>query len=110
VAKQMAAMEAPQVRILPAIKAVGHDAHLPPDQDIREILKTREVIGVGLCPCRRQNRNHRAKGDQNSEICLLFDKWAAAGLRRGVLRQVSYEEAFGPSMWRKRRAWSTPRA
>jgi NAD-dependent dihydropyrimidine dehydrogenase PreA subunit len=92
IATQYAAMKEPPVRVVPAMKAVEHDPDVAPDQDLRQILKGKELIGIGLCPCRRQSSSYRS--NRALEVCFLFDRWAAAGIERGAIRRVSYEEAL----------------
>jgi Pyruvate/2-oxoacid:ferredoxin oxidoreductase delta subunit len=87
-----ASAKEPPMRIVPAMEAVEDDPDLPPEEDLREVLKAKESIAIGLCPCRRQSSAHRDNRDL--EVCFLFDRWATAGVERGALRRITLEEAL----------------
>jgi Pyruvate/2-oxoacid:ferredoxin oxidoreductase delta subunit/biotin operon repressor len=90
-AARVAAGKEPRGRVVPAIKAIKDLPDVPPDQDLRELLRNREPIGIGLCPCRRQTVQGCSRA---LDVCFLFDKWAAAAIERGAARKVSYEESL----------------
>lgn len=88
--KEYAAMTAPLMRIIPAVKSVAGDPNLQPWEDWREILKTKKLISVVDCPCRLEVKAcKRPVG-----VCIDFDRTAEYDIASGHGKKLSYEEAL----------------
>jgi len=83
------------VRIVPAWRAIELSpdlpvAKLPPEENLRDLVKGADVIAVVPCTCRRSLRRCDAK----VEICVLFNRGAEYAINRGAGRKVSADEAM----------------
>jgi ferredoxin len=83
------------VRIVPAWRAIELSpdlplANLPPEENLRDLVKGADVIAVVPCTCRRSL--HRC--DAKVELCVLFNRGAEYAINRGAGRKVSADEAM----------------
>ncbi|MDM8001178.1 MAG: 4Fe-4S binding protein [Dehalococcoidia bacterium] len=83
------------VRVVPAWRAIELSpdlpmAKIPPEENLRDLVKGADVIAVVPCTCRRSLRRCDAK----VEICVLFNRGAEYAINRGAGRKVSAEEAM----------------
>jgi len=86
---------AQSVRVVPAWKAIELTpdlpvAKLPPEDNLRDLVKGSDVIAVVPCTCRRSLRRCDAKVD----VCVLFNRGAEYAINRGAGRKVSADEAM----------------
>jgi len=82
--------EHPHMRVIPAWKSIESCSEVPPDQNIREIIRGAESIAVVPCSCRKIMR----RCDAPVDICFQFDRWADYHLDRGAGRRLSVDEAM----------------
>jgi ferredoxin len=83
------------VRIVPAWKAIELSPDLPadkipPEDNLRDLVRGADVIAVVPCTCRRSLRRCNAK----VEICVLFNRGAEYSINRGAGRKVMPDEAM----------------
>ena len=83
------------VRVLPAVKAIERSpgvsmADLPPQENLRELIKGADLLSAVACSCRRSLRRCEAPVDN----CLQFNKGAEHAINRGAGRKLSVEEAI----------------
>ena len=83
------------VRVLPAVKAIERSPgvsldDLPPEENMRALIKGAELLSAVVCPCRRSLR--RCQSPINN--CLQFNKGAEHSINRGAGRKLSAEEAM----------------
>lgn len=90
IAQIMAERQVPQERVLPAYKAVQDYADLQPCEDVREIMRAAEAIGIIDCPCRLML--HRCHGALDT--CFVLNKMAKIFLSQGIAKRVTVEEAI----------------
>ena len=79
-------------RIIPRWKSIKDIPGVLPCEDMREILKSQEVIALVPCPCKK-GFQRRQCGVQD-ETCLNVGRTAMYNLNRGVGRRVTPEEAI----------------
>ena len=77
-------------RVLPYYKAIENTPGALPDEDIREILKSKRTIALVPCACRRMEGNC----DHTVETCMLLDGIGESQIERGCAKKISYEEAM----------------
>jgi electron transport complex protein RnfB len=83
------------VRIVPAWRAIELSPDLPvdklpPEENLRDLVKAADVIAVVPCTCRRNLRRCDAK----VELCMLFNRGAEYSINRGAGRKVTADEAM----------------
>src|SRR5512136_583253 len=83
------------VRVVPAWRAIELSPDLPvdklpPEENLRDLVKGADVIAVVPCTGRRSLRRCDAK----VEICVLFNRGAEYAINRGAGRKVSADEAM----------------
>jgi H+/Na+-translocating ferredoxin:NAD+ oxidoreductase subunit B len=83
------------VRIVPAWKAIELSpdvplAKLPPEENLRDLVKGADVIALVPCTCRRSLRRCNAK----VEVCVLFNRGAEYAINRGAGRKLTADEAM----------------
>ncbi len=89
----LAKLEQPPQRILPAYKSILNSPDLLPEEDVRTILKQAKTIGVVPCSCRV--RTGGCKRIQ-TDVCMQFDRSAIYGMAvgmEGTGKPLTYEEA-----------------
>jgi len=84
----------PMIRVIPAWKAIELSAipatDVPPEQNIRELIKGAAVIAVVPCTCRRSMRRCNAP----LHNCMQFNKGAEYAISRGAGRRLSVDQAI----------------
>ena len=85
----------PVIRIIPAIKAIERSPHISsndvlPQENIRELIRSANVIAIVPCTCRRSMRRCHAPLDN----CIQFNRGAEYSINRGAGRKLSVEEAI----------------
>ena len=81
------------IKVLPAWKAMERSpdlGELLPEENIRELLKGADSIGVVSCTCRRSIR----ECDLPVDVCLQLNRGAEYAINRGAGRRISAEEAI----------------
>jgi len=85
----------PVIRIIPALKALERSPHISsndvlPQENIRELIRSANVIAIVPCTCRRSMRRCHAPLDN----CMQFNRGAEYSINRGAGRKLSVEEAI----------------
>ena len=83
------------IRVVPAWTAIERSPDIAPDQlrkeeNLKELVKSADVIAVVPCTCRRSMRRCDAELDN----CVLFNRGAEYAIGRGAGRQISVDEAM----------------
>ena len=83
------------IRVVPAWTAIERSPDISPDQlrkeeNLKELVKSADVIAVVPCTCRRSMRRCDAELDN----CVLFNRGAEYAIGRGAGRQISVDEAM----------------
>jgi len=79
-------------RILPRWKSIKDIPGVLPCEDIREIMKSQEVIALVPCPCKKGFQKRQC--GVRDETCINVGRTAMYNLNRGVGRRVTPEEAI----------------
>lgn len=85
-------VEYPVLKVIPRWRAIKDNPGLIPTEDLRELLKDRELIGINYCSCREVNYDCACQAP--GEVCLFFDRIAEYEATRGMARIISYDEAI----------------
>jgi ferredoxin len=85
----------PVIRVIPALKAIERSPQIStddflPQENIRELIRSADLIAVVPCTCRRSMRRCDAPLDN----CMQFNRGAEYSINRGAGRKVSVEEAI----------------
>lgn len=83
------------VKTVPAWKAIAKSpdldpAALPPEENLRDLVRGADAIAVVPCACRRSMRRCHAELDN----CILFNRNAEYAIERGAGRRITAEEAM----------------
>jgi Pyruvate/2-oxoacid:ferredoxin oxidoreductase delta subunit len=83
------------IRVVPAWTAIERSPDVAPDQlrkeeNLKDLVKSADVIAVVPCTCRRSMRRCDAELDN----CVLFNRGAEYAIGRGAGRQISVDEAM----------------
>jgi electron transport complex protein RnfB len=79
-------------RVIPRWKSIKDLPGVLPHEDVRQILKSQEVIAIVPCGCKRSF----TKRDCNipEESCISLGRTAEYNIDRGAGRRITYEEAM----------------
>ncbi|MBT7086024.1 MAG: 4Fe-4S binding protein [Desulfobacterales bacterium] len=91
-ADHVRSLDAPLMRILPAMEAVRDYPGLLPEEDVRELFKSTSAITLIPCPCRVEQ--YERKCDAPDEMCISVNRSAEYNLKRGVGKKLTVEEAI----------------
>ena len=92
---QLAKMEKPTSRIIPAYKAIKDIPGILPSENIREILKYQQTIAVVSCSCRRRKGLVAKHCDRSHDVnCMQFNRGAEYAINRGSGKRLSPDEAI----------------
>lgn len=92
---QLAKLEKPASRVIPAYKAIKDMPGLLPSENIREILKYQQTIAVVSCSCRRRKELVAKHCDRSHDVnCMQFNRGAEYALNRGSGKRLSLDEAI----------------
>jgi electron transport complex protein RnfB len=80
-------------RIIPRWKSIQNIAGVLPCEDMRDIMRSQEIIALVPCPCKKGFQK-RPCGVRD-ETCINVGRTAMYNLNRGVGRRVTAEEAIG---------------
>jgi electron transport complex protein RnfB len=80
-----------EFRILPRWQSIKDVPGVQPFEDVRAILKSRDLIAIIPCGCKRSHTDRWCGVPEES--CLTFDRTAQYNLDKGVGRRVTYDEA-----------------
>lgn len=78
------------VRIVPRYDSVKDIDGLLPEENYKEILKSREIIAQLPCACRLRHPEY----NQDEGVCLTANNAAREVIKRGIGKEISWEEAF----------------
>ncbi|MDD5289030.1 MAG: 4Fe-4S binding protein [Dehalococcoidales bacterium] len=84
--------EQQRLRIMPARKSLKGIKDIVPEDNIEEILKKVNMLGVALCACKRLVRDRDP--EIPVEVCIISDRITEHNLKRGSARVISLEEAL----------------
>lgn len=85
--------ETAEFRIIPKWKSIKDIPGILPQEDMREILKSQQLMVLIPCGCKRSFRNRECGIPEES--CITVGRAAQYNLDRGLGREISYEEALG---------------
>ena len=94
---ELLSTELPQIRTIPVGKSIQPEHHVTTYDHIREIINnTGDPIGITTCMCREgaKGRGQPCKVTSRSETCMVFGDWASYFKKRGLLREITREEAL----------------
>jgi len=91
-AEQLAGGDRPMWRIIPLWNSIKEIPGILPSEDVREIIKSQEIIALLHCPCKRE----RTKRDCGvpTEVCINFRRTAQYNINRGAAKRITAEEAL----------------
>ena len=84
--------EAADFRIIPKWKAIKDIPGVLPEEDMRAILKSQELMVLIPCGCKRSFRNREC--GTPDESCITVGRAAQYNLSRGLGRKIDYDEAL----------------
>jgi Na+-translocating ferredoxin:NAD+ oxidoreductase subunit B len=93
----MLTTKVPQMRTIPVGKSIQVQHHVTTYDNVKELINATEgPIAVQACLCRKISEIHGKKCKQTSrlETCMGFGEWAKEGIRAGVSRGISKDEAL----------------
>src|SRR4030042_3635300 len=79
-------------RIIPRWKSIQNIPGVLPCEDMRDILKSQEVIALVPCPCKKGF--HKRQCGVRDETCINVGRTAMYNLSRGVGRKITPPEAI----------------
>lgn len=79
-------------RIIPRWKSIQEVPGVLPCEDMRDILKSQEVIALVPCPCKKGFQKRQC--GVRDETCINVGRTAMYNLNRGVGRRITPEEAI----------------
>lgn len=79
-------------RIVPRWKSIENVPGVLPCEDMRDIMKSQEVIALVPCPCKKGFQKRQC--GVRDETCINVGRTAMYNLNRGVGRRVTPEEAI----------------
>jgi electron transport complex protein RnfB len=79
-------------RIVPRWRSIQGLSGVLPHEDIREILKSQEVIALLHCGCKRSFRKRDCGTPE--EVCISVGRTAEYNIDRGAGRRITFEEAM----------------
>jgi Na+-translocating ferredoxin:NAD+ oxidoreductase subunit B len=85
---------APPLRVIPVNQSIPASWEVAPYEDIREIIKKKDVISLSKCICRVQQRLLDKGCDKPLEVCFMFGSHAQFYVEKGMARFVTQEEAL----------------
>ncbi len=80
------------LRVVPIQSAVPGGHAVASYEQIRELVKEKQLISVAPCICRKEQTLLGGRCDRPSERCIQFDLAAQYYLENGMSRQISREE------------------
>ncbi len=85
----------PQLRVIPALKAILNGPQIHPWEDVRTIINEARVIALISCSCRKRKQSV-GNGCARSHpfTCIQFDKSAEYYLLRGIGMRLTKAEAL----------------
>lgn len=92
----MAAAKPPiAIRPVPVNKSIEVSWPIATHDDLREIVKDRQLIAVTDCLCRtRKSHSEQKSCGKPTEVCLTFDMHAHMAISRAMGRQITADEAI----------------
>lgn len=84
----------PFVRYLPVGKAIEAHPMALPSEKLEVVLDQFQDFGVGNCQCRMSAQVVGCGCGKPTLNCLVMGDWAATGIHKGQLKQVSRQEAL----------------
>ena len=84
--------EYPGWRVIPRWQAIKDASGVLPFEDVREILKAKEIISVVPCPCKRTFRH--CECGSPVDVCINVDRTAQYNVDRGTGKKNTIEEAL----------------
>ena len=84
--------ESAMFRVLPKWKSIKDVPGVQPYEDIREILKSQELLVLIHCGCKRTYPDREC--GIPDESCITVGRTAQYNLERGIGRKITYEEAL----------------
>ena len=82
----------PLWRMIPKWRAVKDIPGILPSEDVREIIKSQEVLALVPCCCKREHQERECGVPE--EVCINVSRTAQYNIDRGAGRQITAEEAL----------------
>jgi len=90
----MAALNTPQLRVIPVESSVGKGETVKPYNQVRELVKKQTILSVQDCICRKEQGLLGQPCDKPSEVCLAFGDFAQYSIDNNMARQIDVEECM----------------
>jgi len=84
-----------QLRVVPVGAALKGDKQVATYNQVRELVKDKQLIAVAPCICTKEQEHMGHKCDRPQERCILFDMFAQFYLDNGMARQITQDELAG---------------
>jgi len=84
----------PPLRVIPVNRSIPVSWQVAPYEDIRAIIKQKDVISLADCICRVQQRLLDKGCDKPLEVCFQFGSHAHYYVEKGMARYITHEEAL----------------
>jgi len=82
----------PLWRMIPKWRAIKDIPGVLPSEDVREIVKSQEILALVPCCCKREHRERECGVPE--EVCINVSRTAQYNISRGAGRQITAEEAM----------------
>jgi ferredoxin/biotin operon repressor len=84
--------DVPKWRIIPRWKSIKDIPGVLPSEDIREVIKSQEILALLHCPCKREHRNRKC--GVPVQVCINVGRTAQYNINRGAGKKISAAEAL----------------
>jgi len=82
----------PRFRIIPRWKSIEGIPGVLPNENVREILKSQEMLALLHCPCKREHRTRACSVPV--EVCINVGRVAQYNIGRGAGKRITADEAL----------------
>jgi electron transport complex protein RnfB len=90
----LASVKTKQLRVIPVESAVNTLHSVAPYNQVRELIRQQELIGVAECICRKEQKLLGHECDRPKETCLVFGEFGKFYFDNQWARQITVEEAM----------------
>ncbi len=84
-----------QLRVVPVDSAVEGDRKVATYNQVRELVKDKQLLAVANCICTKEQELLGNKCTRPVERCIMFDSFAQYYLDNGMAREITREELEG---------------
>lgn len=86
--------DTPIFRTIPLSPSLVSEGIVPPEENIEEVLRSKDRVAVALCMCRSREKKAGRGCDHDLENCLTFDDFADFYVENGLARYIEIDEAL----------------